>query len=62
MALANPYAIGLDRNAANHVALSPLSFLERAAHVYPDRIAIVHGDLPDAGVEFQAGRGAAVIG
>ncbi|WP_326534276.1 acyl-CoA synthetase [Pseudorhodoferax sp.] len=45
MALANPYAIGLDRNAANHVALSPLSFLERAAHVYPDRIAIVHGDL-----------------
>jgi fatty-acyl-CoA synthase len=25
----HPYASGLDKNAANHVALSPLSFLER---------------------------------
>lgn len=42
---ANAYDQGLDRNAANHVALSPLSFLERTARVYPDRIALVHGDL-----------------
>lgn len=35
----------LDRNAANFAALSPLSFLERTAAVYPDRLAIVHGDL-----------------
>ncbi|MDZ5461224.1 acyl-CoA synthetase [Azohydromonas lata] len=39
----NPYALGLDKNAANFVALSPLSFMERAALVYPQRTAIVYG-------------------
>ncbi len=39
------YERGLDRNAANYVPLSPLSFLERSATIYPDKIAIVHGDL-----------------
>ena len=37
----SPYDLGLEKNAANHVALSPLSYIERAAHVYPDRVAIV---------------------
>jgi len=40
----NPYRAGLDRNQANHVALSPLSFLARAAEVYPQRIAVIHGE------------------
>lgn len=31
-------------NAANHVPLSPLSFLRRAAHVYPQRDAVIYGD------------------
>ncbi len=35
----------LPRNEANYAALSPLSFIERTAEVYPDRLAIVHGDL-----------------
>ncbi len=35
----------LPRNEANFAALSPLSFLERAAEVYPQRLAVVHGDL-----------------
>ena len=35
----------LARNAANFAALTPLSFLARAAAVYPDRIAVVHGSL-----------------
>ena len=39
----HPYASGLDKNDANFVALSPLSFLERSAAVYPDRQAIVYG-------------------
>jgi len=39
----NPYAMGLDKNDANFVALSPLSFIERSAAVYPDRTAIVYG-------------------
>jgi len=41
----NPYERNLERNAANFVPLSPLSFLERSATVYPDKVAIVHGDV-----------------
>ncbi|MFN3985249.1 MAG: acyl-CoA synthetase [Rhodocyclaceae bacterium] len=37
------YDQGLERNAANHVALSPLSFIARSAYVYPERLAVVHG-------------------
>ena len=33
----------LDRNAANSAALTPLGFLRRAAAVYPDKLAVVHG-------------------
>ena len=40
----NPYEQNLDRNEANFVPLSPLSFLERSATVYPDKVAIIHGD------------------
>src|ERR1700712_2051847 len=34
----------LDRTPANHVPLSPVSFLTRAARIYPNRVAIIHGD------------------
>ncbi|MGH8750604.1 MAG: AMP-binding protein, partial [Burkholderiales bacterium] len=43
MAKIDPYNTDLDKNPANYTALSPLSFLERAAYVYPKRIAIIHG-------------------
>jgi fatty-acyl-CoA synthase len=36
---------GLRRNAANFAPLSPLSFIERSAEVYPHRVAVVHGEL-----------------
>ncbi|AWI81796.1 acyl-CoA synthetase [Parazoarcus communis] len=39
----NPYEQGLDKNAANFVPLSPLSFIERSAYVYPDRVSVIHG-------------------
>jgi fatty-acyl-CoA synthase len=39
----NPYQQGLDRNAANYAPLTPLSFLERAADVWPRRTAVIHG-------------------
>ncbi len=39
----NPYTVGLDRNAANHMPLTPLSFLTRAAATHPERIAVIHG-------------------
>src|SRR5688500_2997685 len=41
----HPFATDLDRNAANHVPLTPVSFLARAADVYPAKVAVVHGDL-----------------
>ena len=40
----HPYAAGLDQNQANHVPLSPLTFLERAATVFPHKPAVIHGD------------------
>src|SRR6202021_1533884 len=42
-AMNTPYETGLDRNPANFQPLTPLSFLARAAAVYPDQTAIVHG-------------------
>ena len=38
-----PYDSDLDRNAANYQPLTPLTFLERAASTFPERIAIIHG-------------------
>ena len=39
----SPYDTDLDRNAANYQPLTPITFLERAAKVFPDRVAIIHG-------------------
>src|SRR3954468_1982101 len=38
-----PYETGLDRVPANYQPLTPLSFLERAAQVFPRHTAIIHG-------------------
>ena len=43
--MTNPYDVGLDQNAANYQPLTPLTFLERAALVFPKHTAIVHGKL-----------------
>ncbi|MDC7701815.1 acyl-CoA synthetase [Vogesella indigofera] len=40
-----PYQSGLCKTAANFTALSPLGFIERAASVYPEHIAVIHGSL-----------------
>ena len=39
----NPYEDGLDKNAANFVPLSPLSFIARTKDVYPDHPAVIYG-------------------
>ena len=44
----------LDRSPANHVPLTPLDFLTRAAQVYPDRLAIVHGELRQTWAQTEA--------
>ena len=41
----NPFEIELDKNDANYVPLSPLSFLRRTASVYPNRLSVIHGDI-----------------
>ena len=48
------YDRDLDRNAANCQPLTPLTFLERAATVFPDRLAIVHGALRRTYRDFHA--------
>src|SRR5262245_56360774 len=45
MAQSTPYDIDLDRNPANFQPLTPLTFLERAAAVFPEHIAVIHGPL-----------------
>ncbi|MBN8473833.1 acyl-CoA synthetase [Sulfuritalea sp.] len=42
--MSNPYASGLDKNPANYVPLTPLSFIERSAYIYPDHVATIHGE------------------
>ena len=44
MGTTNLYESDLDRNAANYAALTPLTFLDRAAAVYPERPAVIHGE------------------
>lgn len=43
--MSNMYEIDLDRNSANFQALTPLTFLQRAAAVFPEYIAMIHGNL-----------------
>jgi fatty-acyl-CoA synthase len=38
------YEQHLDRTPANYVPLSPVSFLGRAAGIYPSRVAVIHGE------------------
>jgi fatty-acyl-CoA synthase len=40
----NPFEMGLERGPANHVPLTPLSFLPRAASGYRHKTAVIHGD------------------
>jgi fatty-acyl-CoA synthase len=45
---------GLDRRAANFQPLTPLSFLARSAGVFPERVAIIHGDQRTTYADFYA--------
>ena len=50
----SPYEAGLERNDANYVPLTPLSFLRRAAAVFPERTAWIHGTRRASYAEFYA--------
>ncbi len=49
-----PFDSGLEMGEANYKGLSPLSFLKRSAHVYPNKTAIIHGDRHYNYAEFYA--------
>ena len=48
------YDLELDKNQANYQPLTPLTFLKRAAAVYPDHPAIIHGDATTSYRQFYA--------
>jgi fatty-acyl-CoA synthase len=52
--MSDPYNTELPRNPANYQPLTPLTFLERAASVFPDHTAIIHGALRRSYAEFYA--------
>ncbi|HEX2216177.1 MAG TPA: AMP-binding protein, partial [Xanthobacteraceae bacterium] len=49
-----PYDIDLERNPANFQPLTPLTLLERAASVFPNHPAVVHGPLRRTYADFYA--------
>ena len=50
--MTNPYNTNLDKNSANYQPLTPISFLERAADVFPNHTAIIHGSLKQTYSDF----------
>jgi fatty-acyl-CoA synthase len=50
----SPYDRDLEKNPANFQPLTPLTFLERAAAVFPTRIAIIHGAVRRTYAEYYA--------
>src|SRR5262249_39482987 len=52
--MSNPYELDLDKNPANYAPLTPLGFIERAAYVYPGRVAVIHGERSTTWAETYA--------
>lgn len=50
--MAHIYNRDLDQNEANYQPLTPLTFLERAAQVFPNHIAIIYGDVQVTYADF----------
>ncbi|MCB9928685.1 MAG: acyl-CoA synthetase [Alphaproteobacteria bacterium] len=42
---ANPFETDLEKTPANYEPLTPLSFLQRTAGVFPNRTAVIHGPI-----------------
>ncbi len=60
--MTNPYDENLGKNPANHQPLTPLTYLERAAKVYPDHVAIIHGARRTSYRDFWRRSAAACLG
>ena len=46
------YENGLSANQANYAPLTPVDFLDRAATTWPQKVAIIHGDIRRSYLEF----------
>ena len=46
------YENGLSANRANYAPLTPVDFLDRAATTWPQKVAIIHGDIRRTYLEF----------
>ena len=53
----NIYNQNLEKNSANYQPLTPITFLERAASVYPERVAVIYGKQEYNYSEFTDGVG-----
>jgi fatty-acyl-CoA synthase len=54
LAAHNIYERDLDKTSANYAPLTPLQFMERAASVYPDTVALIHGERRQSWAETYA--------
>lgn len=54
LAAHNIYERDLDKTPANFAALTPLQFIERTASVYPDHVALIHGERRQTWAETYA--------
>jgi fatty-acyl-CoA synthase len=54
LAAHNIYERDLDKTPANFAALTPLQFIERTASVYPDHVALIHGQRRQSWAETYA--------
>ncbi len=50
--MSTAYCQNLDKNTANYQPLTPLTFLERAASVFPQHTAIIHGQQRTSYADF----------
>lgn len=50
--MSNKYQHGLDKSAANYSSLTPISFLQRSAGIFPDKLAVVDDDMMLTYAEF----------
>ena len=49
MFINSPFEENLPKNQANYSPLTPLRFLTRTAEVFPERTAVIHGEIKVVG-------------
>jgi fatty-acyl-CoA synthase len=50
--MSTPYQFGLDKRDANYSALTPISFLQRSATIFPHKKAVIDDDMSLTYLQF----------